>query len=138
MLGEWAACYPPLVRWTRRSNELNVSMRRLGVTAAHMGDSSGVRAALLAIDSAAAGLPRGHALVSRAMIHAAAGRRDSAIVLLGRAIDAGVTPTGTEWLPWHGTPDDPVRWRQDWYHAYEFLPLRGDPVFEANLRPRKE
>jgi DNA-binding SARP family transcriptional activator/tetratricopeptide (TPR) repeat protein len=139
MLGDWTACYPPLAKSTYKSQELHeYALRRLGAAAARVGDSSQVSAALRATDSAATLLHRGYALMSRAMIYAAGGQRDRALVFLARAGEAGLSPTGTEWIAWPGPPELLVGWVNDWYHAYELAPLRGDPVFEAMLRARKD
>ena len=139
MLGDWTICYPPLVTATYKSQErYEYGLRRLGVAAAHVGDSSHVSAVVRSLDSVSTSLHRGYALMARGMIHAAAGRRDSAIFCLSRAIQAGLSPTGTEWIPGPGPPELLVGLVNDWYHAYELAPLRGDPVFEAMLRARKD
>jgi hypothetical protein len=134
MLGDWATCYPPLAMSTMRAGELyEYGIRRLGVAAARMGDTLAVHAALFAIDSAAAWQHRGHAELARAMIYLAAGRRDTAVGWLGRARNAGAAPSATEWVAWPATLG-----HDDWYHAWELLPLRGDPIFEGIVRPRKD
>ncbi len=81
---------------------------------ASMGNAPAARAALARLDS----LERTQYVTSyaRALVHAALGERDVAFRLLDRAVDER-----THWLVWLNRD---TRW----------LPIRGDPRFEAVLR----
>src|ERR1019366_3617773 len=134
MFGDWAGCYPKVVAAT--DSDL-IDLRRLGVVAAHAGDTARVRSVLRFFEAHAATMHRGYPKLFHAMIAIAGGKHDNALWLLGQAMSEGVSPSGSEWFARQKLGDKPHTVDFDLYHAWEFLPLRGDPVFEAMFRGRK-
>jgi len=137
MLGDWAVCYPKLMLVAEIGP---LGRRRLGVAAAHMRDTVGVNAALQFFDSNEVSMHRGYPDFARAMIASAGGKRMSALALFDRARRAGLSPAGSEWTVWGTfgtTAAGPMGSNYDWYHAWELLPLYGDPILEAMIRAQK-
>jgi hypothetical protein len=134
-LERWSSCFAAIQGNPLVSDGM-LAIRYWGVSAAHLGDTMTVRLALQRIDRLEPLARPGMAELTRAMIFAAAGRRDTAINSLKRALERGLSPSGMEWQPWPGIGET-LGPRNDWYHAFEFASLRRDPIFQQTIRPRE-
>jgi DNA-binding SARP family transcriptional activator len=117
-LGDWQGAYQTY----RAIADTSVYGRSdLAIAAAHIGDTSAVSSTLQLLEVWSKRERRfGEDKEMMAFIMLARGDRDRAVVLLQQAQAEGIAPA---WKAWH--------------QRFELWPLRGDPRFEALVRPRR-
>ena len=112
--GEWRAAYEILR--SLRGTESQQRRVTFAVAAAHVGDTASAKETIRWLEGRD---KRVLTQMDQAFIQLALGQREQALVLLRAAVESGVAPA---WNAWYVRP--------------ELRELRGDPRFEALIRPR--